>query len=215
MIPKSSHKCEPSVFLKVLVSSTQAEGSSKLKRRHGLSRVLMTGETADADEKDEDFIVNVMPGLIEGYAAEDTYHADETGLFFKCLPDKTYGSSDEKCHGRNKSKNRLTVMVRAFNTALENVYELYTKLVGSKNKNIVDTTKKVYLLIGVDWKVRQLGFGLATLASQNKKDSLGIFFFIYAHIACYFSKRSRLNPTFSDLNFFCTFAGIKKQKYGH
>jgi hypothetical protein len=63
----------------------------------------MAGETADADENAEDFIVNVMPGLIEEYAAEDTYHADETGLFFKCLPDKTFGFCNEKCHGRNKS----------------------------------------------------------------------------------------------------------------
>jgi hypothetical protein len=52
------------------VSSTQAEGGSKLKQRHGLSRVLMAGESADADEKAEDSIVNVLPGLIEGYAAE-------------------------------------------------------------------------------------------------------------------------------------------------
>jgi hypothetical protein len=51
------------------VSSTQAEVGSKLKRRHGRSRVLMAGESADADEKAEDFIVNVLPGLIEGYVA--------------------------------------------------------------------------------------------------------------------------------------------------
>jgi hypothetical protein len=78
------------------VSSTQVEGGSKLKRRHGLSRVLIAGESADADEKAEDFIVNVLPGLIKGYAAEDIYNADKTGLFFKCLPDKTYGFSNER-----------------------------------------------------------------------------------------------------------------------
>jgi hypothetical protein len=65
MIPKSIHKCEPSVFFKVLVSSTQVEGGSKLKQRHGLSRVQMAGESADADEKAEDFIFNVLPGLME------------------------------------------------------------------------------------------------------------------------------------------------------
>jgi hypothetical protein len=47
----------------------------------------MAGESADADiEKAEDFIVNVLPGLIEGYAAKDIYNADKTGLFLKCLP---------------------------------------------------------------------------------------------------------------------------------
>jgi hypothetical protein len=56
----------------------------------------MAGESADVDEKAEDFTVNVLPGPIEGYAAEDFYNADETGLFFKCLPDNTYGFSNEK-----------------------------------------------------------------------------------------------------------------------
>jgi hypothetical protein len=52
--------------------------------------LLMAGEIADADiEKAGDFIVSDLPGLIEGYAAEDIYNADETGVFFKCLPDKT------------------------------------------------------------------------------------------------------------------------------
>jgi hypothetical protein len=76
----------------------------------------MAGESADADEKAEDFIVNVLPGLIEGYAAEDIYNVDKTGLFFKCLPDKTYGFSNEKCHGVNKSKDRLIVMVCCYMT---------------------------------------------------------------------------------------------------
>jgi hypothetical protein len=65
------------------VSSTQTEGGSKLKPRHGLSRVLMAGESADADEKAKDFIVNALPGLIEYI-----YNADETELIFKCMPDK-------------------------------------------------------------------------------------------------------------------------------
>jgi hypothetical protein len=76
----------------------------------------MAGESANADEKTEDFTVNVLRGLIEGYAAEDIYNADETGHLFKCLPDKTYGFSNEKCHGGNKSKNRLTVMVSCYMT---------------------------------------------------------------------------------------------------
>jgi hypothetical protein len=48
----------------------------------------MAGESADADEKAKDFTVNVLPGVIERYAAEDIYNVDETELFFKCRPDK-------------------------------------------------------------------------------------------------------------------------------
>jgi hypothetical protein len=103
MIPKSIHKCEPSVFFKVLVSFT---------------RVLMADESADVDEKAEDFIVNVLPGLIEGYAAEDADETmltkqDETGLFFKCLTKRTVLAT------RNVTaeiKDRLTVMVCCYLT---------------------------------------------------------------------------------------------------
>jgi hypothetical protein len=76
----------------------------------------MAGESTDADEKAEDFIVNVLPKLIEGYAAEDIYNADETELFFKCLLDKTYGFSNKKSHGGSKSKDRLTAMVCCYIT---------------------------------------------------------------------------------------------------
>jgi hypothetical protein len=72
----------------------------------------MADVSADADEKAEDFIVNVLPGLIEGYAAKDIYNADETGLFFKCMSDQTYGFSN----GGNKSKDRLTAMVCCYMT---------------------------------------------------------------------------------------------------
>jgi Tc5 transposase DNA-binding domain len=37
----------------------------------------------------EDWIENVLPGLIEGYELyepRDIFNTDETGLFFKCLP---------------------------------------------------------------------------------------------------------------------------------
>jgi hypothetical protein len=73
------------------------------------TKVLM--RTLKKHEKAEDSIVNVLSGLIEGYAADDIYNADETGLVFKCLPDKTYGFSNEKCHCGKKSKDSHTVMV--------------------------------------------------------------------------------------------------------
>lgn len=37
--------------------------------------------------------------------------ADETGLFFKCLPDKTLTFKNEKCHGGKHSKERLTILL--------------------------------------------------------------------------------------------------------
>ncbi|XP_025425060.1 tigger transposable element-derived protein 4-like [Sipha flava] len=36
---------------------------------------------------------------------------DETALFFKCLPDKTFTFKEEKCHGGKHSKDRLTILL--------------------------------------------------------------------------------------------------------
>ena len=41
------------------------------------------------------------------------YNADETGLFFKSLPNKTLAAKDDKCIGGKLSKERLTVLLCA------------------------------------------------------------------------------------------------------
>lgn len=49
--------------------------------------------------------------LTENYEPHNIFNTDETGLFFKCLPDKTFTFKDEKCHGGKHSKERLTVLL--------------------------------------------------------------------------------------------------------
>jgi hypothetical protein len=39
------------------------------------------------------------------------FNTDETALFFKCLPDKTFTFKEEKCHGGKYSKDRLTILL--------------------------------------------------------------------------------------------------------
>ena len=46
-----------------------------------------------------------------GYEPHDVYNADETGLFFNMLPDRTLACKGESCHGGKHSKNRLTVLL--------------------------------------------------------------------------------------------------------
>lgn len=45
------------------------------------------------------------------YEPRNIFNADETALYFKCLPDKTYEFKDEKCHGGKHSKERVTVLL--------------------------------------------------------------------------------------------------------
>jgi hypothetical protein len=48
--------------------------------------------------------------LIEGYEPRNIFNADETGLFYSLLPNKTLAFKGEKCHGGKLSKERLTVL---------------------------------------------------------------------------------------------------------
>jgi len=45
------------------------------------------------------------------YEPRDVYNADEMGLFFNVLPDRTLAYKGESCHGGKRSKDRLTVLL--------------------------------------------------------------------------------------------------------
>ena len=47
-----------------------------------------------------------LPTLLSNYKLEDIFNADEFGLFYQCLPSKTYHLSGEKCSGGKSSKVR-------------------------------------------------------------------------------------------------------------
>ena len=42
--------------------------------------------------------------VMEGCEAWDIYHADETGLFFNCLPDQMLALKGDTCHGGKNMK---------------------------------------------------------------------------------------------------------------
>lgn len=72
----------------------------------------VAGESASVNKEDTSaYISDVLPGLLERYSANDIYNVDETGLFYKLLPDKTYTLKGEDCHGGKMSKDRITVML--------------------------------------------------------------------------------------------------------
>jgi hypothetical protein len=50
-----------------------------------------------------------LSDIIEGYSARDIYNMDETGLFFRALPDNTLSVKGEDCKGGKKSKERITL----------------------------------------------------------------------------------------------------------
>jgi transposase-like protein len=63
---------------------------SKFNARNDISYKTICGESAAVNvQVADDWKENVLPGLLEGYEPEDIFNADETGLFFKCLPGLT------------------------------------------------------------------------------------------------------------------------------
>lgn len=82
--------------------------------RHEVGYKKACGESNDVNEVDcEKWKKDVLPNLMQKYCERDVFNADETGLFFKCLPDKTLTFKNQQCHGGKNSKQRVTLMLAA------------------------------------------------------------------------------------------------------
>ena len=55
----------------------------------------------------------LLPTLLSNYELKDICNADEFGLFYKCVINKTYQLKSEKCSGGKLSKIRITGMAAA------------------------------------------------------------------------------------------------------
>lgn len=52
-----------------------------------------------------------LPNLLSAYLPENVFNADETGLLFRALPDKTLCLKNETCSGGKVAKERLTILL--------------------------------------------------------------------------------------------------------
>jgi len=80
------------------------------KQRRGIVSHSINGESATVDETVvEDYVSTTLPNLLRDYDPKDVFNMDETGLFYKLLPNRTLQFKGERCHGGKKRKERLTV----------------------------------------------------------------------------------------------------------
>lgn len=82
----------------------------KFLKRHKISFKSISGEAASVSTADVLSFTNELPYMIRNYEPRNVYNADETGLFFRALPDKTFAFKGEKCFGGKLSKERLTIL---------------------------------------------------------------------------------------------------------
>ncbi|XP_042222798.1 tigger transposable element-derived protein 1-like [Homarus americanus] len=86
----------------------------RLKKRPNLHNIKMSGEAASADTDSARKYPAELKKIIDkgGCTSEQVYNADETGLFWKLMPARTFISTEEKSAPRFKaSKDRLTLLV--------------------------------------------------------------------------------------------------------
>ncbi|GBM98851.1 Tigger transposable element-derived protein 6 [Araneus ventricosus] len=96
-------------FAKALEGCDEFRGSNgwleKFKRRHGIMEKVISGESEDVDDNvSENWITETLSKILKDYKPENTFNADETALFFQCLPQKTLTFKKENALEENKAK---------------------------------------------------------------------------------------------------------------
>jgi len=78
---------------------------------HQISSRIICGESAFMNTEVVENWKSSIPLIIEGYEARNIFNCDETGLFWKGLPDRTLATKKDKCKGGKLAKERLTVLL--------------------------------------------------------------------------------------------------------
>ena len=60
-----------------------------------------------------------LPTLMSKYSLENNYNADDFGLFFQCLPNKSFHLKSEECSGGKHSNIRMIISLIAANAGGE------------------------------------------------------------------------------------------------
>ena len=81
----------------------------KWKQRHNVTFKAVPGEgNAITPEMTASWSETYLPTILSKYELKDIYNADEVGLFYQALPDKSLHYKGERCNGGKHSKVRLT-----------------------------------------------------------------------------------------------------------
>ncbi|KFD62567.1 hypothetical protein M514_25303 [Trichuris suis] len=86
----------------------------RFKKRSKLHNVQMTGEAASADKEAAAAYPPSLKKLIDerGYSSQQIFNVDETSLFWKRMPKRTYIAQEEKAApGFKPAKDRITLLL--------------------------------------------------------------------------------------------------------
>ena len=87
---------------------------NRFKARANLHNLKVQGEAASADTEAASVFPEALAAIIRegGYSAQQIFNVDETGLFWKRMPNRTYIAKEEKtAPGHKAGKERLTLLL--------------------------------------------------------------------------------------------------------
>lgn len=89
---------------------------ANFKKRHGIRYLKICGEILSSDTTQITPFIHKLRGTLDEMGITDAqlYNADESGLFFRLLPDRTFVAATEKtAPGRKIAKERITFLLCA------------------------------------------------------------------------------------------------------
>ncbi|XP_065163398.1 tigger transposable element-derived protein 4-like [Atheta coriaria] len=98
----------------ILDFKCSASWISRFKVRHNIVAGKIVGESSSVDQNSTtNWLISVWPNLRRQFSDDDIFNADETGLFYKLMPNETLKFIGENCSGGKLLEDRITVMVAA------------------------------------------------------------------------------------------------------
>ncbi|XP_061169979.1 tigger transposable element-derived protein 4-like, partial [Saccostrea echinata] len=88
------------------------ENYESCQGEHRVQEIARREKRCDTDAADR-WITEVLPEIIRDYKAKDIYNADETGIYYRAIPDSTHTFKNEIASGSKKCKDHVTALVCA------------------------------------------------------------------------------------------------------
>jgi len=101
------------------------------KNRHNIIFRKICGESASLNDSLCNEWLGKLSNIIKEYSPDDVFNVDETSLFFKCLPDRTFILKRETCSGGKQSKERITILLGSNMSGSEKIKPL---IIGKSKK---------------------------------------------------------------------------------
>lgn len=86
----------------------------KWKKKYNIKWLKINGESGDVQGETISSWKECLPEIIQGYDRDNIWNMNETGVFWKALPDRGFGQKGQQCKGGKKSKQRITHQIHTW-----------------------------------------------------------------------------------------------------